>query len=297
MLTARSLLQKSLLSFLFVVALVTTANARFISPDWYDPTQPGVGTNRYAYSQNDPVNRLDPGGNDSFGSGNPHDGYDSDNDGHSNHAGGWDNDNDNDVSYRNPKSDPLRNGGGYDDVVRYGENSSDKKRHRGLQSVAKTYGHSKGTRAYQEAERHIIYESQSRRNVRTAIELGSYIVGAGEAALAARSLHTILRAGPTIALSKARFGHTFSKHGQNATDYLTNRARGSGMPQGQFLDDQAAARLIQRNLKGLTNGPVSVPVPRGFKARIINPNGSYSTPRSIRLVPGGKGVKTSYPEP
>ena len=35
----------------------------FTSPDWLDPPIPGVGTNRYAYSANDPVNKLDPWGN------------------------------------------------------------------------------------------------------------------------------------------------------------------------------------------------------------------------------------------
>ena len=35
---------------------------RFISPDTLDPTIPGVGTNRYSYSQNDPVNKSDPNG-------------------------------------------------------------------------------------------------------------------------------------------------------------------------------------------------------------------------------------------
>ncbi|WP_292534456.1 RHS repeat-associated core domain-containing protein, partial [Mesorhizobium sp.] len=35
---------------------------RFISPDDWDPTKPGVGTNRYAYAQNDPVNQSDPSG-------------------------------------------------------------------------------------------------------------------------------------------------------------------------------------------------------------------------------------------
>lgn len=35
---------------------------RFISPDTLDPTQPGVGTNRYAYAQNDPINKSDPTG-------------------------------------------------------------------------------------------------------------------------------------------------------------------------------------------------------------------------------------------
>jgi RHS repeat-associated protein len=36
--------------------------ARFVSPDWWDPNKPGVGTNRYSYSENDPVNKSDPNG-------------------------------------------------------------------------------------------------------------------------------------------------------------------------------------------------------------------------------------------
>ncbi|CAN7654582.1 SpvB/TcaC N-terminal domain-containing protein [Pararhizobium sp. LjRoot235] len=35
---------------------------RFIQPDGWDPTMEGVGTNRYAYAGNDPVNRSDPNG-------------------------------------------------------------------------------------------------------------------------------------------------------------------------------------------------------------------------------------------
>ena len=31
----------------------------------WDPTLPGVGTNRYAYSGNDPVNKSDPNGHNS----------------------------------------------------------------------------------------------------------------------------------------------------------------------------------------------------------------------------------------
>ena len=96
-----------------------------------------------------------------------------------------------------------------------------------------------------------------------------------------------------IQISKARFGHTFTTHGQDATEFLTKRAAGSGMPQGQFLDDQVAARFIQDNLGKLGNGPVSLPVPQGFPARVIMPDGSFVSPNTIRLVPGGKGVKTA----
>ena len=35
----------------------------FIQPDWFEVTKAGVGTNRYAYSGNDPVNGSDPSGN------------------------------------------------------------------------------------------------------------------------------------------------------------------------------------------------------------------------------------------
>lgn len=63
---ARSVLGR-LLSLLLVACVIgvsfgQAANARFISPDDWDPTKPGVGTNRYAYSENDPVNRSDPNG-------------------------------------------------------------------------------------------------------------------------------------------------------------------------------------------------------------------------------------------
>ncbi|TCV57968.1 RHS repeat-associated core domain-containing protein [Neorhizobium sp. S3-V5DH] len=44
------------------VSLGSTANARFISPDPMEPTLPGDGTNRYAYAENDPINKSDPNG-------------------------------------------------------------------------------------------------------------------------------------------------------------------------------------------------------------------------------------------
>ncbi len=60
-----ALLQKLLLSLTFAL-FANTASAMFIQPDWLDPTEPGVGTNRYAYSANDPINKMDPGGNESI---------------------------------------------------------------------------------------------------------------------------------------------------------------------------------------------------------------------------------------
>lgn len=39
---------------------------RFISPDDWDPTMEGVGTNRYAYAGNDPVNKADNNGHQSI---------------------------------------------------------------------------------------------------------------------------------------------------------------------------------------------------------------------------------------
>jgi RHS repeat-associated protein len=36
----------------------------FLQPDWFEVTKAGVGTNRFSYSFNDPINKLDPGGND-----------------------------------------------------------------------------------------------------------------------------------------------------------------------------------------------------------------------------------------
>jgi hypothetical protein len=57
-----NILKKLLLTLTFAL-FASQASALFIQADWWDPTEPGVGTNRYAYSGNDPVNRLDPNGN------------------------------------------------------------------------------------------------------------------------------------------------------------------------------------------------------------------------------------------
>lgn len=58
-------LQQLILTTLFAV-FASQASAMFVQPDWLDPTEPGVGTNRYSYSFNDPINRSDPSGNRTF---------------------------------------------------------------------------------------------------------------------------------------------------------------------------------------------------------------------------------------
>ena len=35
---------------------------RFLSPDWWNPSDPAVGTDRYGYSMGDPINKSDPNG-------------------------------------------------------------------------------------------------------------------------------------------------------------------------------------------------------------------------------------------
>ncbi|MEX1116423.1 MAG: RHS repeat-associated core domain-containing protein, partial [Akkermansiaceae bacterium] len=99
-----------------------------------------------------------------------------------------------------------------------------------------------------------------------------------------------------IPLTKSKFGHAFTTHGQGATNFLTNRAAASSKPMGQFLDDQAAAQLILDNLGNLKNGAISVPVPKSCPARVIMPDGTFAPASTIRLVPSGSGVKTAYPE-
>ena len=42
---------------------------RFLSPDTWDPTIPGVDINRYAYALNDPINMRDPGGHNTLADG------------------------------------------------------------------------------------------------------------------------------------------------------------------------------------------------------------------------------------
>lgn len=98
-----------------------------------------------------------------------------------------------------------------------------------------------------------------------------------------------------IQLTKKTFGHTFTTHGDDMTNFLIKRASGSGMVQGQFLNNQKAAQFILENVDKTAKGAVNIPIPKGFPARVIMPDGTFKTATHIRLVPSGGGVKTAYP--
>lgn len=57
------ILKQVILAVSLLAIITTPSHAMFIQADWLDPTESGVGTNRYSYSYNDPVNNHDPGGN------------------------------------------------------------------------------------------------------------------------------------------------------------------------------------------------------------------------------------------
>ncbi len=94
-----------------------------------------------------------------------------------------------------------------------------------------------------------------------------------------------------------QFGHTFSRHGQGGkvTRNLTGRARGTGNPQGQWLNNQAAARWLARQVvdvqgsiyvRGLPSGLGQVIMPSG---EVVPANGA-----EIYFKPDGS-IRTAFP--
>jgi hypothetical protein len=59
--------QAALATIIIILATLSLAGhsqAKFLSPDTWDPMLPGVDINRYAYAGNDPINKSDPNGHD-----------------------------------------------------------------------------------------------------------------------------------------------------------------------------------------------------------------------------------------
>lgn len=91
------------------------------------------------------------------------------------------------------------------------------------------------------------------------------------------------------------YGHTFLRHGQGSrlTRNLAGEAMGSGVPQGQWLNNQAAAEIIAGHHPYLT-GPATVPIPTGV-GQVILPTGQIVPATRAVLVPNGAGFRTAYP--
>ncbi len=94
------------------------------------------------------------------------------------------------------------------------------------------------------------------------------------------------------------FGHTFSKHGagKKNTRSLTDEARTKQEPQGQWLDNEAAADFLKgMHIPGA--GFRSVRLPDGL-GQVVMPDGSIRPARHATLVPGKNGAyKSAYPTP
>jgi hypothetical protein len=96
--------------------------------------------------------------------------------------------------------------------------------------------------------------------------------------------------------SRPTYGHTFTKHGQGKknTRNLMGRAAGERTPQGQWLDDQAAARLLSEARPHL-DGPAIIRLPQGL-GQVILPDGRILPARHALVVPAPNGgIRTAYP--
>lgn len=93
--------------------------------------------------------------------------------------------------------------------------------------------------------------------------------------------------------SVKQFGHTFSEHGAGAknTERLMDRARGTGNPQGQWLDNQAAAKALSA-VK--VDGPATIRIPEGL-GQVVKPDGTIVKTEWATVVPSGDTLRTAYP--
>jgi hypothetical protein len=93
--------------------------------------------------------------------------------------------------------------------------------------------------------------------------------------------------------SVKQFGHTFNEHGAGVknTQRLLDRARGTGNPQGQWLNNEMAAAFLS-DIK--VDGPASIPIPQGL-GQVIKPDGTIAGAGWATIVPWSNGFRTAYP--
>jgi hypothetical protein len=92
------------------------------------------------------------------------------------------------------------------------------------------------------------------------------------------------------------FGHTFNEHGAGPRNLrsLTDRARSTGNPQGQWLNNEAAAEFLsQVYVPG--SGPFGVKLPEGL-GQVVMPDGTIVDAPYAYVIPNANGViRTAYP--
>lgn len=101
---------------------------------------------------------------------------------------------------------------------------------------------------------------------------------------------------PGTPMKDKTIGHAFKKHGSHNEKELKNIAKGSGIQQGQWLNDEEAEKLIASHLESLKSGAKIVSIPKGL-GRIHNPDGTFTDATHAILVPRGSGVSTAFPCP
>lgn len=95
--------------------------------------------------------------------------------------------------------------------------------------------------------------------------------------------------------SKKTFGHTFAKHGEGTKNIhkLRGTAGGTGEPQGQWLDNETAAKFLQEQRDKIIC-PTVVDIPKGL-GQVIKSDGKIVPATKAGLIPRGKGYRTAYP--
>jgi hypothetical protein len=96
--------------------------------------------------------------------------------------------------------------------------------------------------------------------------------------------------------STPTYGHTFAEHGAGAkrTAGLLGEARGTGKPQGQWLNNQRAADFLAQQRPTITQ-PTTVSIPSGL-GQVIRPDGSIVPATRAILVPSPNGgFRTAFP--
>ena len=95
--------------------------------------------------------------------------------------------------------------------------------------------------------------------------------------------------------SKPNFGHTFETHGSGKKNLqsLIDRARTTGNNQGQWLDNQKVAEIL--NVNGEITKPTIIDIPEGV-GQVITPTGEIIPATKACVVPSPAGkIRTAYP--